>query len=80
MFFQQSCGQAENIAWACAACVTLIIGFYFGYKLAVKRYKRDPKENWIKASQIRELYRQLGRTPTEKQIKQLLTAVNKTSD
>ncbi|WP_411980218.1 YneF family protein [Streptococcus pneumoniae] len=34
------------------------------------------KQNLISASQVRELYRQMGRTPTEKQIKQMLSAVN----
>ncbi|ADX98055.1 YneF family protein [Mycoplasma suis] len=75
LFFEDSAGT--HIGWAVGLVLVFIMGLYLGWSAAVKRYKKDPRENWIKASQVRELYRQLGRTPTERQIKQLLAAVNK---
>ncbi|WP_200863560.1 YneF family protein [Mycoplasma ovis] len=67
----------EVIGWSVGLVCIFFFGIFLGYKVTAKWFsKKVSKQNLISASQVRELYRQMGRTPTEKQIKQMLSAVN----
>lgn len=56
----------------------LIIGGVVGYILAMKYFKKQMKENPpITEAQIRMMYQQMGRKPTEKQIKQIMATFKK---
>lgn len=51
----------------------LIIGAFLGYYLGVKFLKKQMQKNPpITETQIRNMYKQMGRKPTEKQIKQIM--------
>lgn len=74
LFFEN---DSETIGWSVGLVCVFILGIVLGHKITAKWFsKKVSKQNLISASQIRELYRQMGRTPTEKQIKQMLAAVN----
>ncbi|MBD5446068.1 MAG: YneF family protein [Mycoplasma sp.] len=56
----------------------LVIGGILGYYFAMKYFKKQMKENPpITEAQIRMMYQQMGRKPTEKQIKQIMTTFKK---
>ncbi|BAC43830.1 YneF family protein [Malacoplasma penetrans] len=58
--------------------ISLIIGAVIGYYFAGKYFKKQLKENPpITESQIRAMYQQMGRKPTEKQIKQIMATFKK---
>ncbi|MDE5775114.1 MAG: YneF family protein [Malacoplasma sp.] len=58
--------------------IALIIGGFIGYYIAGKVFKKQLKENPpISENQIRMMYQQMGRKPTEKQIKQIMSAFKK---
>lgn len=53
--------------------VTLVIGPIIGYLVALKVFKKQLKKNPpISEAQIRMMYSQMGRKPTETQIKQIM--------
>lgn len=58
----------------------LIVGGILGYYFAMKSFKKQLKENPpISEEQIRAMYKQMGRTPTEKQVKQVMSAFKKSA-
>ena len=58
--------------------ICLILGALLGYYLAGKYFKKQLKENPpITENQIRMMYQQMGRKPTEKQIKQIMSTFKK---
>lgn len=58
----------------------LVVGGILGYYLAMKSFKKQLKENPpISEEQIRAMYKQMGRTPTEKQVKQVMSAFKKSA-
>ncbi|RAO95070.1 YneF family protein [Mycoplasma wenyonii] len=69
--------DSTNIGWGVGLVCVFIFGILLGHKLTAKWFSRKvSKQNLISASQVREMYRQIGRTPTERQIRQMLAAVN----
>ncbi|MDR3330077.1 MAG: YneF family protein [Mycoplasmataceae bacterium] len=53
--------------------VTLIIGGLLGFYIATKVFKKQMRENPpITADQIRAMYAQMGRKPSEQQIQQIM--------
>lgn len=58
----------------------LLIGAIIGYIVSLKKFKKQLKENPpITEKQIRTMYQQMGRTPSEKQIKQVMSAFKKSN-
>lgn len=58
--------------------VSLLIGAVLGYYFAMKYFKKQLKSNPpITEEQIRSMYKQMGRTPTEKQVKQIMSTFKK---
>lgn len=58
--------------------LALLIGGIIGYFIAMKVFKKQLKKNPpINEEQIRMMYKQMGRTPTEKQIKQIMATFRK---
>ncbi|MDC4181621.1 YneF family protein [Mycoplasma bradburyae] len=56
----------------------LIAGAILGYIIAIKVFKRQMRKNPpITEAQIRSLYAQMGRKPSEAQIKQMMRAYSK---
>ncbi|CCE66811.1 YneF family protein [Candidatus Mycoplasma haematominutum] len=69
--------NSEHIGWGVGLVACMIISAVATWKFATWKYsKQIGRKDMITASQVRELYKQIGRTPTEKQIKQMLAAVN----
>jgi uncharacterized protein YneF (UPF0154 family) len=48
-----------------------ILGFYFAYKYFKKQMRDNPP---ITEDQIRSMYAQMGRTPSEQQIKSIMAS------
>lgn len=70
----------DVLAWALpvAIIISLIIGGLAGYYIATKFFKKQLKENPpITEEQIRTMYKQMGRTPSEKQVKQIMSTFKK---
>lgn len=60
--------------------LSLIAGAIAGYYFAMKYFKKQLKSNPpITEDQIRAMYKQMGRTPTEKQIKQIMSTFKKST-
>lgn len=58
--------------------LSLIVGAIIGYFVAMKYFKKQLKDNPpITEAQIRAMYQQMGRKPTEKQIKQIMATFKK---
>ena len=64
-----------NIIWCLIGLITgLIIGF-FGARIFMKKYlKKNPP---INEKMIRAMMMQMGRTPSQKQVNQVMKAMNK---
>lgn len=64
-------------AWILILIGTLVIGFILGLlvsrKITAKYLQNNPP---ITEAMIKTMYRQMGRTPSEKQIRQVMNAVN----
>lgn len=60
--------------------VALIVGFIIGWYVAMRMFKKQLKENPpISEKHIRDLYAQMGRKPSEKQVKQIMTQFKRTN-
>lgn len=58
--------------------LSLIVGVVIGYFVAMKYFKKQLKDNPpITETQIRAMYQQMGRKPTEKQVKQIMATFKK---
>lgn len=56
---------------------TLIVGLVVGFFLARAWFKRYLDKNPpVNEQMIREMMRQMGRTPSERQVKQILSSMN----
>lgn len=56
----------------------LIFGAFVGYFVSMKVFKRQMRKNPpITEAQIRSLYAQMGRKPSEAQVKQMMRAYTK---
>ncbi len=65
----------ENILWC---VIGLIVGLVVGFLLARKFMKKYLKENPpINEKMIKIMMQQMGRTPSQKQINQMMKAMNK---
>lgn len=60
--------------------ISFIAGGFLGYFLAMKYFKKQLKDNPpITEQQIKMMYQQMGRKPTEKQVKQIMANFKKTT-
>ncbi len=57
-----------------ALLVGIVIGFLIARKLITKQIKDNPP---INEHMIRDMYKQMGRTASEKQIRQIMNSMNK---
>lgn len=58
--------------------VSLIVGAVLGYYISMKYFKKQLKNNPpITEQQIRMMYQQMGRKPSETQIKQIMATFKK---
>ena len=63
-------------AWILILLGVIIVGAVVGFFIARKVFKNYLKKNPpINEKMIREMYRQMGRTPSEKQVRQVMKAV-----
>ena len=57
----------------------LLAGGLAGFFIAVRYFKKYQEENPpISENQIREMMRQMGRTPSEKQVRQIMQSMKNT--
>ncbi len=57
----------------------LLVGGLAGFFIAVRYFKKYQEENPpISENQIREMMRQMGRTPSEKQVRQIMQSMKNT--
>ena len=65
----------ENIIWCVIGLIVgLVLGF-FGARLFMKKYlKKNPP---INEKMIKVMMQQMGRTPSQKQVNQMMKAMNK---
>lgn len=57
--------------------VGLVIGGFLGFYFTKKKYEKELKENPpINEKMIRAMFLQMGRKPSEAQIKQIMKSVN----
>lgn len=60
--------------------IALIIGGFIGYYVTLKIFKKQLKDNPpITEKQIIALYQQMGRKPTDKQVKQVMASFKRNS-
>ena len=56
-----------------AAVVGILLGVFIGFRIAKRMFKKQLKENPpITEEQIRAMYAQMGRKPSEAQVKQIM--------
>lgn len=71
-------GLAIGLCLGLGVPISLLIGAFLGYYLANKYFKKQLKENPpITETQVRMMYQQMGRKPTEKQVKQIMATFKK---
>lgn len=64
----------ENILWLVGGLVLGIILGFFGARIFMKKYlKKNPP---INEKMIRAMMMQMGRTPSQKQVNQVMKAMN----
>ena len=68
--------EAWQVALYCILC--LIVGLVIGYFLARYIFKKQLEKNQpINENMIRVMYQQMGRKPSEAQIRQIMNSVKK---
>lgn len=71
-------GLALGLSLGLGIPIALVGGAIIGYTLSRKYFKKQLKENPpITEAQIRMMYQQMGRKPTEKQVKQIMANFKK---
>jgi uncharacterized protein YneF (UPF0154 family) len=61
--------------------VCLIVGLLLGFYIAQKLFKKQMRENPpITEDQIRAMYSQMGRKPSEQQVRQIMNMFRKQTD
>ncbi|HHW79662.1 MAG TPA: YneF family protein [Acholeplasmataceae bacterium] len=65
------------IGWTAVAVGALVVGLAVGFFVARAWFKRYLEKNPpVNENMIREMMRQMGRTPSERQVKQILNSMN----
>ena len=65
----------QNILWCLLGLVVGLVAGFFGARLFMKKYlKKNPP---INEKMIKIMMQQMGRTPSQKQVNQMLKAMNK---
>ncbi len=73
-------GLALGLGLGLGIPFALVIGGIIGYMVATKYFKKQLKDNPpITEKQIRMMYQQMGRKPTETQVKQIMNSIKKNS-
>lgn len=63
-----------GLAAGLGVAVSLIVGLIFGWYFAMRMFKKQMRENPpINEQQIRYMFSQMGRKPSEKQIRQIMS-------
>lgn len=64
-----------NILWCLVGLVVGLVAGFFGARLFMKKYlKKNPP---INEKMIRVMMQQMGRTPSQKQVNQVMKAMNR---
>lgn len=64
-----------NILWCLLGLVVGLVAGFFGARLFMKKYlKKNPP---INEKMIKIMMQQMGRTPSQKQVNQMMKAMNK---
>ena len=65
----------QNILWCLLGLVVGLVAGFFGARLFLKKYlKKNPP---INEKMIKIMMQQMGRTPSQKQVNQMMKAMNK---
>ncbi len=65
----------QNILWCLLGLVVGLVAGFFGARLFMKKYlKKNPP---INEKMIKIMMQQMGRTPSQKQVNQMMKAMNK---
>ncbi len=73
-------GLALGLSLGLGIPLALIVGAILGYYFAMKYFKKQLRDNPpITEKQIRMMYQQMGRKPTEAQIKQIMNSFKRNS-
>lgn len=65
----------ENILWCVIGLIVGLVAGFFGARTFMKKYlKKNPP---INEKMIKIMMQQMGRTPSQKQINQMMKAMNK---
>ena len=65
----------QNILWCLLGLVVVLVVGFFGARLFMKKYlKKNPP---INEKMIKIMMQQMGRTPSQKQVNQMMKAMNK---
>ena len=65
----------QNILWCLLGLVVGLVAGFFGARLFMKKYlKKNPT---INEKMIKIMMQQMGRTPSQKQVNQMMKAMNK---
>lgn len=65
----------QNILWCLLGLVVGLVAGFFGARLFMKKYlKQNPP---INEKMIKIMMQQMGRTPSQKQVNQMMKAMNK---
>ncbi len=65
------------IGWTAISVLLLALGLIVGFFVARAWFKRYLAKNPpVNENMIREMMRQMGRTPSERQVKQILSSMN----
>ncbi|MCF0227418.1 MAG: YneF family protein [Malacoplasma sp.] len=63
------------------AVVCIGLGIFIGFKIAKNMFRKQMKENPpITEEQIRAMYAQMGRKPSESQVRQIMNNFKKSND
>ncbi|MGL4768866.1 MAG: YneF family protein [Mycoplasmoidaceae bacterium] len=74
-------GLALGLSLGFGIPIALLIGAILGYYFAYKRIKKEIKDSPpINEKQIISMYKQMGRTPTDKQVKQIMASFKRNAN
>ena len=67
--------------WTLFIVLALIVGFIAGFFVARKVFTRYIEKNPpVNEKMIRTMFQQMGRTPSEKQVRQVMASMNQAKD
>lgn len=71
-------GLALGLSLGLGIPLSIIIGIIIGFAIGQKYFKKQLKDNPpVTREQIRAMYQQMGRTPSESQINQVMEAMKR---